>query len=52
MPRKSLDELDNAPAAKPDAEVVVPASSTGIRRSPEDVACPPCSPNPTSHRYR
>ena len=26
MPRKSLEELDAKPTAKPDAEVVVPAS--------------------------
>ena len=32
MPRKSLEELDAKPTAKPDAEVVVPASSAGATK--------------------
>ena len=51
MPRKSLDELDNAPAAKPDAEVVVPASSTGATKKVKldlevDTSVKDLGPNP------
>ena len=51
MPRKSLEELDAKPTAKPDAEVVVPASSAGATKKVKldlevDTSVKDLGPNP------
>tara|TARA_Y100000287_G_C13974063_1_gene234873 strand:- start:164 stop:529 length:366 start_codon:yes stop_codon:yes gene_type:complete len=51
MPRKSLEELDAKPTAKPDAEVVVPASSEGATKKVKldlevDTSVKDLGPNP------
>ena len=51
MPRKKLEDLETAPAAKPDAEVVVPASSEGATKKVKldlevDTSVKDLGPNP------
>jgi len=51
MPRKKLDDLDASETTKPDAEVVVPASSTGATKKVKldlevDTSVKDLGPNP------
>ena len=51
MPRKSLDELENNSAPKADAEVVVPASDSGVTKKVKldlevDTSVKDLGPNP------